>query len=56
MLIFAVTLALPYLMPVSLFGFTPLPVSFLLIMASIVVLYVLSAEVAKHFFYHTAAR
>src|SRR5512136_1641854 len=55
LVIFAVALALPYLMPVSVFGFRPLPFSFLVIMAAIVVLYVFSAELAKHFFYHRAS-
>jgi Mg2+-importing ATPase len=34
-----------------LFGFTGVPLSFLLVVAGIVVLYILSAELAKHFFY-----
>jgi Mg2+-importing ATPase len=56
MVIFAVALALPYLMPYSVFDFRPLPISFLLIMAGIVVLYVFSAELTKHFFYQKASQ
>ncbi len=51
-LVSVVTLMLPYTAPGrELFGFTPLPVEFLLLMSAIVVLYIFSAEAAKKYFY-----
>ena len=49
--IVAVTLILPFTPLHSLFGFTPLPAVFYAALAAIIVSYILSAEVAKHFFY-----
>jgi Mg2+-importing ATPase len=52
LLIVGIALALPFI-PIggTLFGFTPLPVSFLALMILIVALYIASAEVAKKIFY-----
>jgi Mg2+-importing ATPase len=49
--IVAVTLALPYLPFASLIGFQPLPLTVLALLGGIVVLYLVTAEVAKHIFY-----
>jgi Mg2+-importing ATPase len=51
LLIIGITLALPFLPVGKIFGFTPLPLSFFLLMGIIVVLYVISAEVLKTVFY-----
>jgi Mg2+-importing ATPase len=51
----AVTLALPYTPLGALFGFTPLPLGFLGVMGLIVVLYMATAEAAKHWFYRRVA-
>jgi len=51
LMIAAVTLVLPFTPLGRLFGFGPLPVSFLLIMGIVVVLYVIAAEVVKRVFY-----
>jgi Mg2+-importing ATPase len=51
LLVVAVTLFLPYTPVADLLGLTPMPPSFLLVLAAIVVLYVFSAEVAKSIFY-----
>jgi Mg2+-importing ATPase len=52
LLIVGIALALPFI-PIggTLFGFTPLPVSFLALMILIVALYIASAEAAKKIFY-----
>ena len=52
LLVITVTLVLPFI-PIGrdLFGFTALPISFLALMAVIVALYIISAEVAKKIFY-----
>jgi Mg2+-importing ATPase len=49
--IFALTLASPYLPFASLIGFQPLPLAVLALLGIIVVLYIVTAEVAKHIFY-----
>jgi Mg2+-importing ATPase len=52
LVIAAITLMFPFTaMGGRLFGFTPLPISFLVIVGVIVVLYIVSAEVAKMAFY-----
>jgi Mg2+-importing ATPase len=51
MLIVGATLVLPFTALGKLFGFSPLPLSFLAAMAIIVVLYILAAEAAKRVFY-----
>lgn len=52
LLVISITLALPFI-PVGrkLFGFTALPISFLILMGVIVALYIISAEVLKKVFY-----
>jgi Mg2+-importing ATPase len=50
-LVVIATVALPYTPLAAVFGFKPLPVSFFPLLAAIVVLYVMSAEVAKKLFY-----
>jgi Mg2+-importing ATPase len=45
------TLILPLTPVGEIFGFIPLPVSFLVMMGLIVILYILSAEFAKKIFY-----
>jgi len=49
--VIATTLALPFVLPTGLFDFKPLPMTFLLVMGLIVMLYVVAAEVAKRMFY-----
>lgn len=49
--IVAATLILPFTPLGRLFGFSSVPVSFLLSMGGIMVLYIGAAEIAKHFFY-----
>ncbi len=51
LLVVGVTLILPFAPLVTVFGFTPLPPPFLLVMGMIVALYVISAEAAKRVFY-----
>lgn len=46
------TLWLPYSPLSTLFGFTPLPVKYLFIIFGIIVLYFVSAELLKHWFYN----
>lgn len=48
------TLILPFTPVGEIFGFVPLPASFLLMMGLIVVLYILTAELVKKFFYRKA--
>jgi Mg2+-importing ATPase len=50
-LVVAATVAFPYTPLAAVFGFKPLPVSFFPLLAAIVVLYVMSAEIAKKLFY-----
>ena len=47
----AITLVLPYLPFVSIFGFVPLPAPLMLAMLGLTGLYVLAVEIAKKFFY-----
>ena len=51
LLVISATIVLPFLSAGNLFGFTPLPISFLALMGGIVVLYIISAEVVKKIFY-----
>jgi Mg2+-importing ATPase len=53
LLVVVAVIILPFTPLGSLFGFVPLPFSFLLIMLGIVALYVISAELAKRGFYKT---
>ena len=46
-----VTLIFPFTPLGDLFGFKPLPVSFLIAMAAIVALYIISGDVVKGIFY-----
>jgi len=50
-LIVLVTLVLPYTPVAYVFGFTTLPIKFIFMMAIIVILYIISAEVAKKVFF-----
>ena len=50
----AITLVLPYLPFVSVFGFIPLPAPLMLAMLGLTALYVLVTELAKKFFYSRA--
>ncbi len=52
----ALTLALPYTPLASLFGFSPIPPLFIGMLVIILALYMLTAEVAKHFFYRRMRR
>ena len=47
----AITLVLPYLPFISVFGFTPLPAPLMLAMLGLTMLYVLATELAKKYFY-----
>ena len=49
--IIAITLVLPYTPVASLVGFVPLPLSLIGMLGVIVVLYLSTAEIAKHIFY-----
>lgn len=51
LLFIAITLVLPYLPFISVFGFVPLPASLMLTMLGLTALYVLAAELAKTYFY-----
>lgn len=51
LLTWIVTISLPYSPLAGLFGFQPLPVSFLLVLGAIVVLYIGAAELVKRVFY-----
>jgi Mg2+-importing ATPase len=51
LLILGVTLFFPFTPLGQLFGFNPLPVSFLLLLGIIVILYIMGAEMAKKLFY-----
>ncbi len=50
-LVVGATLVLPFTLFGKLFGFTRVPISFLLMLAAIVVLYIISAEALKRSFY-----
>jgi Mg2+-importing ATPase len=47
----ALTLVLPYTPLADFLGFSPIPPLFVVMLGIILVLYMLTAEVAKHFFY-----
>jgi Mg2+-importing ATPase len=49
--VIALTLALPYLPGISVFGFVPLPAPLMAAMIALTLAYVAAAEVAKKFFY-----
>jgi Mg2+-importing ATPase len=49
--IFIVTMILPYTPVASIFGFSPLPVTFLLSIGFIVLIYIFTAEIVKKIFY-----
>jgi Mg2+-importing ATPase len=49
--VFVIALALPYTALGTLLGFTPIPVSFLLVLAIITSSYLVASEVTKKFFY-----
>jgi Mg2+-importing ATPase len=51
-LVAVITLALPYTPLARVLGFTPLPALYLLVIFSIIVMYFLSAELTKRWFYH----
>ena len=51
LLVFLGTLVLPYTRLSRLFGFTPMPLEFLLVLVGILLLYIVTAEVAKKVFY-----
>jgi Mg2+-importing ATPase len=51
----AITLVLPYLPFISLFGFVPLPAPLMLAMLGLTGMYVLAAELSKKYFYSRAA-
>jgi Mg2+-importing ATPase len=51
LLVVAITLALPYTPLAGLLGFTPLPLTYLLIIFGIVTLYFISAEFTKRWFF-----
>jgi Mg2+-importing ATPase len=46
-----VTLILPFTPLAEIFGFSPLPISFLLLIGIIVLFYIITAEMAKTVFY-----
>jgi len=51
LLVGGVTLILPYISFSALFGFQPLPSSFLFVLGVIITLYIAAAEIVKQFFY-----
>jgi P-type Mg2+ transporter len=51
LLVVVVTLILPFTPLGGVFGFSPLPISFLLLIAIIVMGYIVTAEIAKVIFY-----
>ena len=51
LLIVVVTLILPFTSLSEIFGFNPLPISFLLLIGIIIMGYIISAEIAKTIFY-----
>jgi Mg2+-importing ATPase len=54
LLVALVTSLFPYTPMGTLFGFAPIPLPYLLMLLFIVVLYIISAEVAKKIFYRRA--
>jgi Mg2+-importing ATPase len=50
-IILTVTLSLPYTPLSAIFGFKPLPFTFILVLAAIVILYIVVVEIAKKIFY-----
>ena len=50
-----ITLVLPYLPFVSVFGFVPLPVPLMLAMVGLTVVYVMATELGKKYFYSKVA-
>jgi P-type Mg2+ transporter len=50
----AITLVIPYLPFISIFGFVPLPAPLMLTMIGLTMLYVLATEITKKFFYSRA--
>jgi Mg2+-importing ATPase len=56
LLVVATTLALPFTPLAGIFGFTPLNVSWILLLVGVVALYVVTAEFAKRIFYAHSAR
>jgi P-type Mg2+ transporter len=50
-MILAVTLSLPYTPLSTIFGFKPLPFTFILVLAAIVISYIIVVEIAKKIFY-----
>jgi Mg2+-importing ATPase len=51
LLIFGVTLILPYTPLASIFGFSPLPIHFILLIGLIVLCYIFTVEIVKKVFY-----
>jgi Mg2+-importing ATPase len=51
LLIVGVTLVFPFSLLGDLFEFRPLPIRFFIALGAIVVLYIISAEIAKSYFY-----
>jgi Mg2+-importing ATPase len=51
MIIIGITLVLPYLPFNSIFGFIPLPAPLMLTMIGLILLYIISTEIAKKYFY-----
>jgi Mg2+-importing ATPase len=51
LLVVVVTILLPFTPLAELLGFQPLPITILLVIGMIVVLYILAAEITKRFFY-----
>ena len=49
--IVAITITLPYTPIAPIIGFVPLPLTLVAMLLSIVLLYLATAEIAKHFFY-----
>jgi Mg2+-importing ATPase len=49
--VFAATLVLPFTPVAALFGFSPLPILFLLLIGLIVLFYIVTAEITKKVFY-----
>ncbi len=56
LVVVAVTMAIPFVLPTVLFNFQPLPLYFYAILGGIVALYILEAEIAKHYFYQIEAK
>jgi Mg2+-importing ATPase len=51
LLIFALTLMLPYILPESILNLVPLPISWVISLLGVTVLYVIVSEITKKFFY-----